>query len=65
MSIQKLSAQNNGWTKKEAKIFKKLLDFPNITLAGLESAIVVKRHLLVIWYVVLFSQILSLFIPSP
>ena len=37
MTIQKLNAQNNGWTKK---------DFPNITLAGLESAIVVKRHLL-------------------
>ena len=36
MTIQKLNAQNNGWTKK---------DFPNITLAGLESAIVVKRHL--------------------
>ena len=47
MPIQKLSAQNNGWTKKETKIFrKKLRDFPNITLAGLESAIVVKKHLI-------------------
>ena len=48
MPIQKLSATNNGRTKKEAKIHiqKKLRDFPNITLVGLESAIVVKRHLL-------------------
>ena len=45
---QILSAQNNGWTKKEAKIFRRnyIRDFPNITLAGSESAIVVKRHLL-------------------
>ena len=39
----KLVARNNGWTKKEVNISKD--DFPNITLAGLESAIVTKRHL--------------------
>ena len=45
MPTQKLSVQNNGWTKK-AKIFRRnSRDFPNITLAGLESAIVTKRHL--------------------
>ena len=32
--------------KKRKDIQKKLRDFPNITLAGLESAIVVKRHLI-------------------
>ena len=43
MPIQKLSAQNNGWTKKD------IHDFPNITLAGLESAIVAKRHLIIMY----------------
>ena len=56
MPIQKLSAYN-GWTKKEAKIHiqKKLRDFPNITLAGLESAIVVKRHLILSCKCTLYS----------
>ena len=37
---------NIGWTKKRIKdIQKKLHDLPNIALAGLEWAIVVKRHL--------------------
>ena len=35
--------------KKSQDIQKKLRDFPNITLAGLELAIVVKRHLLLIY----------------
>ena len=39
----KLDARHNDWTKKD--IQNKLRDFPNITLAGLESAIVTKRHL--------------------
>ena len=38
----KLDAWNNGWTKKRSQ---DICDFPNITLAGLESAIVAKRHL--------------------
>ena len=47
MPIQKLSAQNNGWTKREAKISRKnSRDFLNITLVGLESENVVKRHLI-------------------
>ena len=43
-----LSAQNNDWTKREAKIFKRnsVISQICITLAGMESAIVVKRHLL-------------------
>ena len=46
MPIQKLSAQNNVWTKKGSQdIQKELCDFPNITLDGLELAITVKRHL--------------------
>ena len=45
MPIQKVSAQNNGWTKKEAKIFRRNYVISR-TLAGLESAIVAKRHLL-------------------
>ena len=52
MPIQKLSAQNNGWTKKEAKIFS---DFPNFILAGFESAIVVKRHLILSCKCTLYS----------
>ena len=44
MPIQKLSVENNVWTKKK-DIQKKLRDFPNITMAGLESAIVAKRYL--------------------
>ena len=41
----KLDERNDGWTKKGVKIFK-ICNFPNITLAGLESAIVTKRHLI-------------------
>ena len=43
MPIQKLSAQNNGWTKK--KLRYSMISQICITLAGLESAIVVKGHL--------------------
>ena len=48
MPVQKLSAQNNDWTKKD--IQKKLHDFSNISLAGPESAIVTKRNLLLLQF---------------
>ena len=35
MAIQKSSAQNNGWTKTESKIFRRnYVIFPNITYIG-------------------------------
>ena len=57
MPIQKLSAQNNGWTKKEARIFRRNSVISWILhLAGLESAIMVKRHLIFIWNSKLYVQ---------
>ena len=41
-----LNARNNDWTNKRSQyIHQNLCDFPNITLAGSELAIVAKRHL--------------------
>ena len=58
MPIQKLSAQNNGWPKKEVKIIpeynrlsytrdysEETLWIPKYYIVGLELEIVVKRHL--------------------
>ena len=45
MPVQKLSAQNNGWTKKKVRYSEEASWFPE--LAGLELSILVKRHLLI------------------
>ena len=43
----KLDARSIGWTKKEVETFRRnSMIFLNTILAGLESAIVTKRHLL-------------------
>jgi hypothetical protein len=53
-----LNARNNDWTNKRSQdIHQNLCDFPNITLAGSELAIVAKRHLVGSPKVLTFCQL--------